>query len=188
MGLHFMVKESSQVDICCLLIGIGLWLLVIDINWVLNCRRWRGLNLCAYNMQQQLSGLYHLLSYYVVQMNLWMIQLQRNNGNQVRSWSQPPEMWQSLILFCKSKNSTFTKCIFIFRLIILCHNSILTKINNCSKFEKEFNTELQSLGSILSSSSQAEPYLAHLAQWILGVKHEQNGLWCVFSLDYLWDA
>ncbi|KAJ1427875.1 Gamma-tubulin complex component protein [Sesbania bispinosa] len=44
------------------------------------------------------------------------------------------------------------------------------------KFEKEFNTELQSLGSVLSSSSHAEPYLAHLAQWILGVKHEQNGL------------
>ncbi|TKY68744.1 Gamma-tubulin complex component 2 [Spatholobus suberectus] len=44
------------------------------------------------------------------------------------------------------------------------------------KFEKEFNTELQSLGSILNSSSQAEPYLAHLAQWILGVKNEQNGL------------
>ncbi|XP_014516269.1 gamma-tubulin complex component 2 isoform X1 [Vigna radiata var. radiata] len=44
------------------------------------------------------------------------------------------------------------------------------------KFEKEFNTELQSLGSILSNNSQAEPYLAHLAQWILGVKNEQNGL------------
>lgn len=46
----------------------------------------------------------------------------------------------------------------------------------CSKFEKEFNSELQSLGSILNSSSQAEPYLAHLAQGILGVKHKQNGL------------
>ncbi|KAK8464606.1 hypothetical protein PHAVU_010G031700 [Phaseolus vulgaris] len=44
------------------------------------------------------------------------------------------------------------------------------------KFEKEFNTELQSLGSILNNNSQAEPYLAHLAQWILGVKNEQNGL------------
>lgn len=44
------------------------------------------------------------------------------------------------------------------------------------KFEKEFNAELQSLGSVLSSSSHAEPYLAHLAQWILGVKHERNGL------------
>ncbi|XP_027906084.1 gamma-tubulin complex component 2 isoform X2 [Vigna unguiculata] len=44
------------------------------------------------------------------------------------------------------------------------------------KFEKEFNTELQSLGSILSNNSQAEPYLAHLAQWILGVKSEQYGL------------
>ncbi|KAG5054603.1 hypothetical protein JHK85_007113 [Glycine max] len=39
------------------------------------------------------------------------------------------------------------------------------------KFEKEFNTELQSLGSILSSNSQAEPYLSHLAQWLLGVKN-----------------
>ncbi|KAL5565818.1 hypothetical protein UlMin_028982 [Ulmus minor] len=41
------------------------------------------------------------------------------------------------------------------------------------KFEKEFNAELQSLGPILSSSSQAEPYLTHLAQWILGVGNEQ---------------
>ncbi|CAN1769618.1 Gamma-tubulin complex component 2 [Linum perenne] len=37
------------------------------------------------------------------------------------------------------------------------------------KFEREFNSELQSLGPILSSNSQAEPYLTHLAQWILGV-------------------
>ncbi|MCH82133.1 gamma-tubulin complex component 2-like [Trifolium medium] len=44
------------------------------------------------------------------------------------------------------------------------------------KFEEEFDTKLQSLGSILSSSSQAEPYLAHLAKCVLGVKHEQNGL------------
>ncbi|XP_057515488.1 gamma-tubulin complex component 2 isoform X2 [Amaranthus tricolor] len=41
------------------------------------------------------------------------------------------------------------------------------------KFEKEFNAELQSLGPILSSHSQAEPYLTHLAQWILGVGNEQ---------------
>ncbi|KAF4395845.1 hypothetical protein F8388_018119 [Cannabis sativa] len=40
-------------------------------------------------------------------------------------------------------------------------------------FEREFNTELQSLGPILSSSSQAEPHLTHLAQWILGVGNEQ---------------
>ncbi|KAE8650096.1 gamma-tubulin complex component 2 [Cucumis sativus] len=38
------------------------------------------------------------------------------------------------------------------------------------KFEKEFNSELQSLGPILSKSSQAEPYLTHLAQWILGIE------------------
>ncbi|XP_074579090.1 gamma-tubulin complex component 2 isoform X2 [Curcuma longa] len=37
------------------------------------------------------------------------------------------------------------------------------------KFEKEFNEELQSLAPILSSSSQAEPYLTHLAQSILGL-------------------
>ncbi|EXC12232.1 Gamma-tubulin complex component 2 [Morus notabilis] len=41
------------------------------------------------------------------------------------------------------------------------------------KFEKEFNTELQRLGPILSSSSQTEPYLTHLAQCILGVGNEQ---------------
>ncbi|XP_011015009.1 PREDICTED: gamma-tubulin complex component 2 [Populus euphratica] len=41
------------------------------------------------------------------------------------------------------------------------------------KFEREFNAELQSLGPILSNSSQAEPYLTHLAQWILGVGHDQ---------------
>ncbi|CAM8888611.1 unnamed protein product [Rhodiola kirilowii] len=39
-------------------------------------------------------------------------------------------------------------------------------------FEMEFNSELHSLGPILSSSSQAEPYLTHLAQWILGVGNE----------------
>ncbi|XP_052186316.1 gamma-tubulin complex component 2 isoform X2 [Diospyros lotus] len=41
------------------------------------------------------------------------------------------------------------------------------------RFEREFNSELQSLGPILSSSSQAEPYLTHLAQCILGVGREQ---------------
>ncbi|XP_073098474.1 gamma-tubulin complex component 2 isoform X1 [Elaeis guineensis] len=41
------------------------------------------------------------------------------------------------------------------------------------KFEKEFNAELQSLVPILSNSSQAEPYLTHLAQCILGVGSEQ---------------
>ncbi|KAL4203414.1 hypothetical protein AMTRI_Chr01g127800 [Amborella trichopoda] len=40
------------------------------------------------------------------------------------------------------------------------------------KFEKEFNEELQSLGPILSNSSQAEPYLTHLAQWILGIGND----------------
>ncbi|GAB2287127.1 Gamma-tubulin complex component 2 [Dionaea muscipula] len=40
-------------------------------------------------------------------------------------------------------------------------------------FEKEFNSELQSLGPILSSRSQAEPYLTHLAQWIIGVGNQQ---------------
>ncbi|XP_054784068.1 gamma-tubulin complex component 2 isoform X2 [Prosopis cineraria] len=40
------------------------------------------------------------------------------------------------------------------------------------KFEREFNAELQSLGSVLSGSSQAEPYLTHLAQYILGVRNE----------------
>ncbi|XP_043721801.1 gamma-tubulin complex component 2 isoform X1 [Telopea speciosissima] len=41
------------------------------------------------------------------------------------------------------------------------------------KFEREFNFELQSLGPILSNGSQAEPYLTHLAQWILGVANDQ---------------
>ncbi|XP_028777273.1 gamma-tubulin complex component 2 [Neltuma alba] len=40
------------------------------------------------------------------------------------------------------------------------------------KFEREFNAELQSLGSVLSRSSQANPYLTHLAQSILGVRNE----------------
>ncbi|KAF3454263.1 hypothetical protein FNV43_RR04710 [Rhamnella rubrinervis] len=40
-------------------------------------------------------------------------------------------------------------------------------------FEREFNAELQSLGPILSNSSQAEPHLTHLAQWILGVGNDQ---------------
>ncbi|PON66462.1 Gamma-tubulin complex component protein [Parasponia andersonii] len=48
-----------------------------------------------------------------------------------------------------------------------------TVTDSILKFEREFNSELQSLGPILSSSSQAEPYLTHLAQWILGVGNEQ---------------
>ncbi|EMS52405.1 Gamma-tubulin complex component 2 [Triticum urartu] len=41
------------------------------------------------------------------------------------------------------------------------------------KFESEFNAELQSLAPTLSKSSQAEPYLTHLAQCILGVGIDQ---------------
>ncbi|XP_021734335.1 gamma-tubulin complex component 2-like [Chenopodium quinoa] len=44
--------------------------------------------------------------------------------------------------------------------------------DSIQKFEKEFNAELHSLGPILSSRSQAEPFLTHLAQWILGVGNE----------------
>ncbi|KZV48871.1 gamma-tubulin complex component 2 [Dorcoceras hygrometricum] len=44
-----------------------------------------------------------------------------------------------------------------------------TIIESILKFEREFSAELQSLGPILSSSSSAEPYLTHLAQWLLGV-------------------
>ena len=172
--------QSKWRLMCFLLIGK-----VCDFSWLmfLKCRRWRGLNPCAYNMQQQLSGLYHLLLNYIIQRNLLMIQKAwiKPNGNQARSWSQPPEIWQSLILFCKSKNNTFAICIIYFILIISCHVKILTKINDCRKFEKEFNTELQSLGSILSSNSQAEPYLSHLAQWLLGVKNVKNGLWWVLT-------
>ncbi|KAL6008296.1 hypothetical protein ACLOJK_033802 [Asimina triloba] len=40
------------------------------------------------------------------------------------------------------------------------------------KFDEEFNTELQSLRPILSSSSQAEPYLTRLAQCILGSRND----------------
>ncbi|KAL6650995.1 hypothetical protein ACP70R_009920 [Stipagrostis hirtigluma subsp. patula] len=41
------------------------------------------------------------------------------------------------------------------------------------KFEADFNSELQSLVPTLSNSSQAEPYLTHLAQCILGVRMDQ---------------
>lgn len=47
-----------------------------------------------------------------------------------------------------------------------------TVIESILKFEKEFSAELQSLGPILSSSASAEPYLTHLAQWLLGVGRE----------------
>lgn len=40
------------------------------------------------------------------------------------------------------------------------------------KFEREFTAELRSLRPILSSSAQAEPYLTHLAQLILGVERD----------------
>ncbi|KAM0037132.1 putative gamma-tubulin complex component protein [Helianthus debilis subsp. tardiflorus] len=42
------------------------------------------------------------------------------------------------------------------------------------KFEREFTSELQSLRPILSSRAQAEPYLTHLAQLILGVGMDQQ--------------
>ncbi|EPS65043.1 tubulin gamma complex-associated protein, partial [Genlisea aurea] len=42
-------------------------------------------------------------------------------------------------------------------------------IRSILKFEREFNNELRSLGPILSSGSHVEPYLTHLAQWLLGV-------------------
>ncbi|KAH6757482.1 Spc97 / Spc98 family of spindle pole body component [Perilla frutescens var. hirtella] len=45
----------------------------------------------------------------------------------------------------------------------------VTVIESILKFEREFSAELRSLGPILSSSSRAEPYLTHLAQWLLGV-------------------
>ncbi|KAF5948218.1 hypothetical protein HYC85_014175 [Camellia sinensis] len=48
-----------------------------------------------------------------------------------------------------------------------------TVTDSILKFEREFNSELQNLGPILSKSSQAEPYLTHLAQWILGAGRDQ---------------
>ncbi|MBA0850394.1 hypothetical protein Goshw_029050, partial [Gossypium schwendimanii] len=53
---------------------------------------------------------------------------------------------------------------------VMTRNSAVT--DSILKFEREFNAELQSLRPILSSSSQAEPYLTHLAQWILGVGND----------------
>ncbi|CAI9270924.1 unnamed protein product [Lactuca saligna] len=44
-----------------------------------------------------------------------------------------------------------------------------TVIECVLKFEREFSSELESLRPILSSRAQAEPYLTHLAQLILGV-------------------
>lgn len=54
---------------------------------------------------------------------------------------------------------------------VMTRNSAVT--DSILKFEKEFNAELQNLRPILSNSSQAEPYLAHLAQWILGAGNDQ---------------
>ncbi|KAJ8639485.1 hypothetical protein MRB53_016179 [Persea americana] len=47
--------------------------------------------------------------------------------------------------------------------------------------EKEFDAELWSLGPILSTSSQAEPYLTHLAQCILGAGTFDPNAFLVFS-------
>ncbi|MBA0733958.1 hypothetical protein Gogos_017919, partial [Gossypium gossypioides] len=49
-------------------------------------------------------------------------------------------------------------------------NSAVT--DSILKFEREFNAEVQSLRPILGSSSQAQPFLTHLAQWILGVGND----------------
>lgn len=126
--LHFLVRDSRLFDIFHQLIVKGLRLLMIGFYWVLHCRRWRGLNPCAYNMQPQHSGLYHLLSYCIVQMNLKLIQLELNNRNQVRSWSQPPEMRQSLNLFCKSQNKTFVVLFVYTDEFVSCKHSDLNKI------------------------------------------------------------
>ncbi|CAH9072984.1 unnamed protein product [Cuscuta epithymum] len=48
-----------------------------------------------------------------------------------------------------------------------------TVFESIMKFEREFTSELQSLGPIFSSGSRAEPFLTHLAQWILGVGNDQ---------------
>lgn len=48
-----------------------------------------------------------------------------------------------------------------------------TVIKAILKFEREFAAELKSLGPILGSSAQAEPYLTHLAQLILGVGRDE---------------
>ncbi|PHT90942.1 Gamma-tubulin complex component 2 [Capsicum annuum] len=49
----------------------------------------------------------------------------------------------------------------------------VTVFESVLTFEKEFTFELHSLGPILSSGSWAEPYMTHLAQWILGVGKDQ---------------
>ncbi|KAE8673743.1 Gamma-tubulin complex component 2 [Hibiscus syriacus] len=53
---------------------------------------------------------------------------------------------------------------------VMTRNSAVT--DSILKFESEFNAELQSLKPILSSSSQVEPYLTHLAKWLLGVGND----------------
>ncbi|KAJ8753043.1 hypothetical protein K2173_011811 [Erythroxylum novogranatense] len=54
---------------------------------------------------------------------------------------------------------------------VMTPNTVVT--DSILKFEREFNSELESLGPILSNKAQAEPYLTHLAQWILGVRNDQ---------------
>ncbi|XP_020084686.1 gamma-tubulin complex component 2-like [Ananas comosus] len=67
----------------------------------------------------------------------------------------------------KSKRSSFRGE----QLKLASQNIIIS--DSIMKFEKEFNAELQSLAPILSNSSQAEPYLTHLAQCILAVGTDQ---------------
>ncbi|KAK8949865.1 hypothetical protein KSP40_PGU012306 [Platanthera guangdongensis] len=45
--------------------------------------------------------------------------------------------------------------------------------DSITKFENNFNDELQRFRPILSSGLQAEPYLTHLAQCILGAANEK---------------
>lgn len=77
------------------------------------------------------------------------------------------------ILYCKFRIVETGMFVSINRFIFLWLSNAPLSLITCSKFEKEFNTELQTLGPILSSSSQTEPYLTHLAQCILGVGNEQ---------------
>lgn len=140
------------------------------------CRRSRSWNQYAFNMQPPFNCWYHQSIYLS-----WMLPLARlhwidlNQGDcwvEVSNWSLQQKTPKSVILSCMNPRYESMRRIkmdnFVVYIMWICFCFIW-----CRKFEKEFNAELQSLVPILSNSSQAEPYLTHLAQCILGVGSEQ---------------
>jgi gamma-tubulin complex component 2 len=92
----------------------------------------------------------------------------KNRGQQLKLASENVVMSESILY--DSHIQSFSHNV---NFVSIEHHMIQSWTVCCRKFEAEFNSELQSLIPTLSNSSQAEPYLTHLGQCILGVGVDQ---------------